>query len=112
MLCFASLPEDGRFCCNAQRLYDYKQCAEWVVGPMAGRRAKSYHRNMKDRFGLLYLRATNTVRGVLSGEGGTNLVEYGLLIALIALVAVASVILFGERVGEMWGSNADSVVNA
>jgi len=67
---------------------------------------------MKDRLGLLYLRATNTIRGVLSGERGASMVEYGLLIALIALVAFASLVLFGNAVADQWGTNADSVINA
>ena len=40
-------------------------------------------------------------------EEGQTLVEYGLLISLIALVVVAAVTLFGRRVVDMWGQNAN-----
>lgn len=40
-------------------------------------------------------------------ESGQTLVEYGLLIALVALAAVVGVTLFGNRTGAMWGNNVD-----
>ncbi len=42
----------------------------------------------------------------LRDEDGQTLVEYGLLISLIALVVVAAVTLFGRSVVGMWGTNA------
>ncbi|GMQ94021.1 MAG: hypothetical protein BMS9Abin12_1503 [Acidimicrobiia bacterium] len=72
----------------------------------------SYHRYMMDRLGQLYLRGTTATRCVLLGESGASIVEYGLLIALIAMVAFASVVLFGDAVASMWNGSADSVVNA
>jgi len=42
----------------------------------------------------------------LRDEDGQTLVEYGLLISLIALVVVAAVTLFGKSVTGMWGTNA------
>jgi len=72
----------------------------------------SYHRYMMNRLGQLYLRGTTAARGVLDRERGATIVEYGLLIALIAIVAVASVVLFGDAVAAMWDGSADSVVNA
>lgn len=38
-------------------------------------------------------------------EEGQSLVEYGMLISLIALVAVAAVTLFGGKVVAMWSDN-------
>ena len=41
----------------------------------------------------------------LQEEEGQTLVEYGMLISLIALVVIAAVTLFGSRVANMWGGN-------
>ena len=38
-------------------------------------------------------------------EDGQTLVEYGLLISLLALVVIAAVTLFGKRTKNMWGDN-------
>jgi len=43
----------------------------------------------------------------LRDEDGQTLVEYGLLISLLALVVVAAVTLFGRSVTGMWGTNAN-----
>ena len=40
-------------------------------------------------------------------EDGQSLVEYGLLISLIALVVLTGVAIFGSRVAGMWGNNAN-----
>ena len=40
-------------------------------------------------------------------EDGQTLVEYGMLISLIALVVVAAITLFGKRTANMWGNNAN-----
>lgn len=40
-------------------------------------------------------------------EDGQTLVEYGLLISLLALAVVAAVTLFGKRTANMWGNNAN-----
>jgi len=42
----------------------------------------------------------------LRDEDGQTLVEYGLLISLIALVVIAAMTLFGRSVKTMWGNNA------
>ena len=43
----------------------------------------------------------------LEEEDGQTLVEYGMLISLIALVVIAAVSLFGSKVANMWGGNAE-----
>lgn len=43
----------------------------------------------------------------LREEDGQTLVEYGMLISLIALVVIAAVTLFGKAVAGMWGVNAE-----
>jgi pilus assembly protein Flp/PilA len=40
-------------------------------------------------------------------EDGQTIIEYGLLISLLALAAVAAVALFGRRTAEMWGNNGN-----
>jgi pilus assembly protein Flp/PilA len=40
-------------------------------------------------------------------EDGQTLVEYGLLISLLALVVIGAVTLFGRRVTDMWGNNSE-----
>ena len=47
----------------------------------------------------------------LREEEGQTLVEYGMLISLIALVVVAAVTLFGKKVVDMWGNNAERFPN-
>lgn len=43
----------------------------------------------------------------LREEEGQTLVEYGLLISLIALVVIAMLTYFGQRTNNMWGNNAE-----
>ncbi|MBW3637255.1 MAG: Flp family type IVb pilin [Armatimonadetes bacterium] len=40
-------------------------------------------------------------------EEGQTLVEYGLLISLIALAVIGALTLFGRRTAGMWGSNGE-----
>ena len=40
-------------------------------------------------------------------ESGQTLVEYGLLISLLALVAVVDITLFGYLTKAMWGNNTE-----
>ena len=40
-------------------------------------------------------------------EDGQTLVEYGMLISLLALVVIAAMTLFGRRTANMWGNNAN-----
>lgn len=40
-------------------------------------------------------------------EDGQTLVEYGLLISLIAVVAVTAIVAFGGKVAAMWGEDAE-----
>ena len=42
----------------------------------------------------------------LRDEDGQTLVEYGLLISLLALVVIAAVTMFGKSVKGMWGNGA------
>lgn len=40
-------------------------------------------------------------------EEGQTLVEYGLLISLIALAVIGALTLFGRRAAGMWGNNGE-----
>lgn len=40
-------------------------------------------------------------------EDGQTLVEYGLLISLLALVVIGAITVMGGRVRNMWGNNVD-----
>ena len=40
-------------------------------------------------------------------EEGQTMVEYGLLISLLALVAIGAMTLFGRRTANMWGNNSN-----
>jgi Flp pilus assembly pilin Flp len=67
---------------------------------------------MMNRLRQQYLRTTVTVRDTFKGETGASMVEYGLLVALIAVVAVISVVLFGDALAAQWQNSADSIINA
>ena len=58
------------------------------------------------------VRTSTAVWEIFTGESGASMVEYGMLIALIALVAFASVVLFGNAVTAQWGDSADSIIKA
>lgn len=54
----------------------------------------------------LYLRITNWLRN----EEGQDLAEYGLLVALIAVVCMGAVTLGGAAISDLWSRIADRVV--
>jgi pilus assembly protein Flp/PilA len=49
------------------------------------------------------------VRRVVPSERGASLIEYALLVALIALVCIAAVTLLGDETGSKFVSVSDSV---
>ena len=48
----------------------------------------------------------------LNEEDGQTLVEYGLLISLLALVVVAAVAYFGQRMQQFYNSAANKMPNS
>ena len=72
----------------------------------------SYYHDMMNQLRQQYLRTTVTVRDFLKGETGASMVEYGLLVALIAIVAVVSVVLFGDALAAQFQDSADSMIAA
>ncbi|MEE8485822.1 MAG: Flp family type IVb pilin [Acidimicrobiia bacterium] len=61
---------------------------------------------------LLYMRATNAIRAMFDREEGASMVEYALLVALIAMVAFAAVTLVGQALDSRYDSIASSVAEA
>ncbi|MFY9632972.1 MAG: Flp family type IVb pilin [Candidatus Cybelea sp.] len=49
------------------------------------------------------------LRSLLSDEEGASLVEYGLLIALIALVAITAVQLLGNNINSLFNNVGSSI---
>jgi len=43
------------------------------------------------------------------GQSGATIVEYAIMLALIAAVCFAAITLVGSEAGAFWGSNADQV---
>ncbi|MDQ6432718.1 Flp family type IVb pilin [Mesorhizobium sp. LHD-90] len=48
---------------------------------------------------------TKMIRGFLQDEGGATAIEYGLIIALVALAIVGGVGSFGDQLEYLWGDN-------
>ena len=49
------------------------------------------------------------LRSLLSDEQGASLVEYGLLIALIALVAITAIQLLGNNINSLFNNVGNSI---
>jgi len=67
---------------------------------------------MMTRATLLYVRTTNALRGLFEREKGASIVEYVLLVTLIAMVAFVAVVLVGQALNSRYDSIATSVANA
>ena len=50
-----------------------------------------------------------SLRKLLVREDGATMVEYGLMVALIAIVCIAAVTLFGTSVKALFSSSAGSI---
>lgn len=55
---------------------------------------------------------TIRMTGRLSGDGGANLVEYSMLLALIFVVALAAVQLFGKNATKKMSCASSAITNA
>jgi pilus assembly protein Flp/PilA len=56
----------------------------------------------------LYLRLNRKFAG-LTGDRGATAVEYGLMVALIAIVIIAAVTLLGSNLSDIFNNTATSV---
>jgi pilus assembly protein Flp/PilA len=72
----------------------------------------SYYRTMMYRRTELYLRARTALRDAFVRDDGASMVEYAMLIALIAMVAFAAVTLVGDALSSSYDSIASSVVES
>lgn len=68
-----------------------------------------YHRTMMYRTTELYLRARTALHHAFVRDDGASMVEYALLIALIAMIAFAAVTLVGDALSSRYDSIASSV---
>ena len=57
----------------------------------------------------VYIYAKNLIHGLTDDERGASLVEYALLVSLIAIVAVVAVTAFGGELTENYSEIADSM---
>lgn len=55
-------------------------------------------------------RIRNIFRKLVAGEEGAALVEYGLLVALIAVVAIGTITLVGENISSLFNTVAGELV--
>ncbi|MDK1010985.1 MAG: hypothetical protein QGM48_07905 [Actinomycetota bacterium] len=67
---------------------------------------------MISRATLLYVRTVTAMRTVADRDEGAGMVEYALLVSLIAMVAIGAVVFFGEALRDKYEAVADSVANA
>lgn len=67
---------------------------------------------MISRATLLYVRTVTAMRAVADRDEGAGMVEYALLVSLIAMVAIGAVVFFGEALRDKYEAVADSVANA
>ena len=53
-----------------------------------------------------------TIRRLLADQGGATAIEYGLIVALIAVTAIGGISALGGGAGGMWTDLASNVQNA
>jgi len=53
-----------------------------------------------------------TMRRLLADQGGATAIEYGLIVALIAVTAIGGISALGGGAGGMWTDLASNVQNA
>lgn len=75
-------------------------------------RTSPYDCSMMTHATQMYLRAVTWFRVTLDREEGASMVEYALLITLIALVAVAGVTVLGQALGDQYDMIATRVRDA
>jgi Flp pilus assembly pilin Flp len=51
-------------------------------------------------------------RLAMNKESGQTLVEYGLIVGLIAIAAIAGISLVASQVGSLWGGNVSKIAEA
>lgn len=72
----------------------------------------TYHRTMTDRILSAAWYVRDRWRAFIDTEVGASMVEYAIMVALIAIVAVVAVTFFGQQLSDSYSSIADSVQTA
>ncbi len=54
----------------------------------------------------------SNIENFLTGESGTTLVEYAVMLMLIVGVCIAAINAVGGQTGSMWGSNSTQIETA
>ena len=79
---------------------------------MVWKPVRSYYRTMKFRATQLYVRSRSAASAYLSSERGAGMVEYALLVALIAIVLVTAIAFFAGALNDSFESIATKVDEA
>ncbi len=87
----------------------YKACWDWVGRPMARPPVYSYYRIMKIQATQLYIRTRSTATACLRSERGAGMVEYALLVGLIAIVLVVAITFFAGELNDSFSSFGTAV---
>ncbi len=74
--------------------------------------ANPYHRIMMFRATQLYVRTRTAVSSCFSRERGAGMVEYALLVALIAIVLIVAISFFAGKLNTEFSSIATAVEDA
>lgn len=79
---------------------------------MGGERDRSYYRTMMERVSTYAQRLVTRWHVLRADEDGASMVEYALLAALIAIVVIAGVSFFGNRLDGAYQDIGSSMVDA
>jgi len=79
---------------------------------MARNSMPSYYRTMKFRATQLYVRSRSAASAYLSSERGAGMVEYALLVALIAIVLIVAIAFFAGALNDSFQSIGTKVGEA
>jgi Flp pilus assembly pilin Flp len=72
---------------------------------------RPYHRSMMDRVITAVVGMQTRWHAFVETERGASMVEYAIMVSMIAIVAVVAVTYFGSQLSNEYDSIADSVQN-
>ena len=85
---------------------------KWVGGPIGGGLVRTYNVSMARHVTTLHIRFTTMMRRCVAKESGASMVEYVLLVSLIAIALVVAVGFFGNALRNEFNEIGTSVGNA